>query len=96
MLEKSRRAGVEIGSWFETPLHPLPLSEHHRIEYQSGCCPIAESTANQVINLPLHDRVDRPEAERIVRFLISEAYPVSVSVYETQRGTTKPSLPATS
>jgi len=96
VLEKSRRAGVEIGSWFETPLHPLPLNEHHRIEYQPGCCPIAESTADKVINLPLHDRVDQAEAERIVRFLIAEASPASVSAHEEQSGTTEQFLPFTS
>jgi dTDP-4-amino-4,6-dideoxygalactose transaminase len=73
LLEKARHAGIELGTWFETPLHPLPLNDHHLAAYQIGSCPVAESTANSVVNLPLHDRVTRPEAERIVQFVLAHA-----------------------
>jgi dTDP-4-amino-4,6-dideoxygalactose transaminase len=73
LLEKARHAGIELGSWFETPLHPLPLSGHHLAAYQIGACPVAESTAAHVVNLPLHDRVGRPEAERIIQFVLAHA-----------------------
>src|SRR5262245_28640958 len=29
ILKESSRGGFELGSWFETPLHPLPLEDHH-------------------------------------------------------------------
>jgi dTDP-4-amino-4,6-dideoxygalactose transaminase len=67
------RASIEIGTWFETPLHPLPLSRHHLAAYEIGSCPIAESTAAHVINLPLHGRVTQPAAERIVQFVLTHA-----------------------
>jgi dTDP-4-amino-4,6-dideoxygalactose transaminase len=73
LLEKARRARVELGTWFETPLHPLSMSEHHLAGYRLGSCPIAEATAASVVNLPLHDRVTAAEAERIVRFIIGHA-----------------------
>jgi dTDP-4-amino-4,6-dideoxygalactose transaminase len=72
-LKEAQRARVEIGSWFETPLHPLRLSDHHLAGYQIGSCPIAEATTASVINLPLHDRVTRAEAERIVQFISTRA-----------------------
>jgi perosamine synthetase len=75
VLEKARRFRIEIGSWFETPLHPLPMNNHYAAAYQLGCCPVAESTAATVINLPLHNRVNQAEAERIVHFLLSHASP---------------------
>jgi dTDP-4-amino-4,6-dideoxygalactose transaminase len=75
ILEQSRRMQIELGSWFETPLHPLPLDYHHKVAYQLGTCPIAESTAAKVINLPLHERVSQAEAERIVDFVLSHASP---------------------
>jgi len=84
VLQKAKHARVEIGSWFDTPLHPLPLSEHDLIGYQLGSCPIAETTCNNVINLPLHDRVDSAEAERVVNFLISEASPAAQRVTNKQ------------
>ena len=71
ILEKSRRRGVEVGSWFESPLHPLKLEDHQRVGYQLGSCPVAEATAQGVINLPLHSRVSDSEAERIVHFILS-------------------------
>jgi dTDP-4-amino-4,6-dideoxygalactose transaminase len=73
LLEKARHGGIELGSWFETPLHPLPLGAHDRVAYQIGACPVAESTAASVVNLPLHERVSRSEAQRIVDFVLAHA-----------------------
>jgi dTDP-4-amino-4,6-dideoxygalactose transaminase len=75
VLNESSRAGIELGSWFETPLHPLSLADHHRVDYQLGSCPVAESTANEVINLPLHERVTRTDAETIAQFVVSHSSP---------------------
>jgi len=77
VLEAARRSHIEIGSWFETPLHPLPLSDHPLIKYQPGSCPVAEQTAAHVINLPLHERISQPDAERIMRLVLSQASPMS-------------------
>jgi perosamine synthetase len=71
VLKESSRAGIELGSWFETPLHPLLLADHHLVDYQLGSCPVAESTANKVVNLPLHERVTRSDAEKIAQFVLS-------------------------
>jgi perosamine synthetase len=75
ILEASRRAHVEMGSWFETPLHPLLLRDHPLMTYQPGSCPVAERTAAHVINLPLHDRITQSNAERIMHFILSHASP---------------------
>jgi perosamine synthetase len=75
VLKESSRAGIELGSWFETPLHPLPLADHHLIDYQLGSCPVAESTTAKVINLPLHERVTRSDAARISEFVLSHTSP---------------------
>lgn len=80
LLKESSRAGIEIGSWFETPLHPLPLNDHHLVNYQLGACPVAESTAAHVINLPLHERVTKSDAERIAHFVLNHASPASSSL----------------
>jgi perosamine synthetase len=75
VLDEARKAGVEIGSWFESPLHPLTLDQHDAIEYKLGSCPVAESAAQHVVNLPLHSRVSGDEAEKIMRFIASRAAP---------------------
>jgi perosamine synthetase len=73
LLKESSRAGIELGSWFETPLHPLSLNDHHLLDYRLGSCPFAESAAAKVVNLPLHERVTKPDAERIVDFILTHA-----------------------
>lgn len=76
LLKKARSRGVEIGSWFETPLHPFGT----RLEdygYQLGMCPEAELASVQVINLPTHLKIDAATAEKTVRFLHKHARPVA-------------------
>ena len=67
-LEKAAGAGIELGSWFESPLHPIetPLDVY---DYQRGSCPQAEKAAREVVNLPLHPRVNEKTALRTVEFM---------------------------
>ena len=78
LMAKSRRAHIEIGNWFNTPLHPIALSEHSMINYRLGCCPNAETTATNTINLPLHERVTQADAEKIVGFVLSHTAPAPI------------------
>lgn len=73
LLDKAKQARVELGSWFESPLHPLPLSEHHRLDYRVGQCPNAERAAREVVNLPLHQQITPKEAERVLAFFFKHA-----------------------
>jgi len=67
-LARSAKEGVELGSWFECPLHPLetPLAAY---DYQVGMCPEAEKACREVVNLPLHLRVNEKTAKRSVEFI---------------------------
>lgn len=67
-LKQAAGAGIELGSWFESPLHPVetPLSAY---DYEPGTCPQAEKASGQVVNLPLHPRVDKKTAQRTVEFI---------------------------
>jgi perosamine synthetase len=73
LLQAARRARVELGSWFDTPLHPVALDKHNRFDYVVGQCPNAEHTARQIVNLPLHPRVSAAEADRTARFFLAVA-----------------------
>jgi dTDP-4-amino-4,6-dideoxygalactose transaminase len=75
LLDLARRRRVELGSWFESPLHPIPLHEHGRFGYRAGECPEAERMARSVVNLPLHPRVTAAEADRIAAFVVEHAQP---------------------
>ena len=60
--------GVEIGTWFECPLHPIetPMGLYG---YEDGMCPVAEKACREVINLPTHCRAGESTALRGIRFV---------------------------
>jgi dTDP-4-amino-4,6-dideoxygalactose transaminase len=67
-LADAAKAGVELGSWFECPLHPeeTPLEVY---DYRQGACPEAEKASREVVNLPLHPRAGERTVERTVDFI---------------------------
>jgi perosamine synthetase len=75
VLRQAVRNGVEIGSWFECPLHPLGTKQED-FGYSDGICPESERAAREVVNLPTHRKVDRRTAERVLEFLRRVAEPV--------------------
>jgi dTDP-4-amino-4,6-dideoxygalactose transaminase len=67
-LDKAASCGIELGSWFESPLHPMetPLAPY---DYEIGMCPQAEKAAEEVVNLPLHPRAGERTIRRTVDFI---------------------------
>jgi len=67
-LAQAAKAGVELGSWFECPLHPIetPLASY---DYKLGMCPEAEKAAREVVNLPLHLRANEKTTIKTVKFI---------------------------
>jgi dTDP-4-amino-4,6-dideoxygalactose transaminase len=67
-LAEAAKYLVELGSWFECPLHPIetPLGMY---DYQTGDCPEAENACRHVVNLPMHPRANVRTAERSVEFI---------------------------
>ncbi len=68
VLAKAAHYGVEIGSWFECPLHPHEI-DHEAYKYTYGSCPVSERAAAEVINLPTHRRVSERTIERTLHFV---------------------------
>ena len=67
-IEDAAQAGVELGTWFEAPLHPKE-TRHELYGYQQGQCSEAEKAANEVVNLPLHPRANEKTVKRTVDFI---------------------------
>ncbi|TKJ36656.1 MAG: hypothetical protein CEE38_10130 [Planctomycetes bacterium B3_Pla] len=67
-LAQAAKAGVELGSWFECPLHPIetPLTSY---DYEIGMCPEADKASREVVNLPLHPRANERTAVKTVKFI---------------------------
>ena len=76
-LARSARFGVEIGSWFECPLHPME-TDMERFGYRSGMCPQAERASREVINLPTHRRVGEGDLRRTLEFVRKVCRPAEV------------------
>ncbi|MCJ7544027.1 MAG: DegT/DnrJ/EryC1/StrS family aminotransferase [Phycisphaerae bacterium] len=68
-IAEAPKAGVELGTWFECPLHPreTPLDLY---DYQTGLCPQAEQAAREVVNLPTHRRAGEHTARRSVELVL--------------------------
>jgi dTDP-4-amino-4,6-dideoxygalactose transaminase len=77
-LARAAEFGVEIGSWFEVPLHPKE-TDQPKFGYQPGACPVAERASNEVINLPTHRRVSERDIERTMRFIENVCRPADRS-----------------
>jgi dTDP-4-amino-4,6-dideoxygalactose transaminase len=67
-IQQAASAGVELGTWFECPLHPIetPLEKY---DYKIGMCPEAEKASREVVNLPLHPRVTGKTVRQTVKFI---------------------------
>jgi perosamine synthetase len=67
-IRQAASAGIELGTWFECPLHPIetPLEKY---DYRIGMCPEAEEASREVVNLPLHPRTTKKTVQRTVEFI---------------------------
>ncbi len=69
VLKEARNRKAEVGSWFETVLHPAK-NNLERAGYIKGTCPVGEETARLVVNLPTHPRVRMRDAERSLSIIL--------------------------
>ena len=68
LLAEAQRRAVEIGSWFDSVIHPSD-SALKAVGYLPGQCPVAERVVRHIVNLPLHRRVSEQDAIRVVDFI---------------------------
>lgn len=67
-LAAAKAARVELGDWFDHPLHPAGLNLAP-LDWHTGLCPHGEQAATEVVNLPMHGRVKQEDAKRAVDLL---------------------------
>jgi len=68
VLAEAQRRAIEIGSWFDSVIHPSD-SALKVVGYSPGQCPVAERVVHHIVNLPLHHRVSEYDAIRVVDFI---------------------------
>jgi perosamine synthetase len=67
-VQRATEFGIELGAWFEQPLHPKEANMD-LYGYKWGSCPQGEKAAREVVNLPLHHRVTEKTARQTLEFL---------------------------
>jgi perosamine synthetase len=68
LLAAASAAGLELGLWFESPVHP-GRTELAAVGYTHGDCPVAERTSRQIVNLPCHPGATTSDVTRYLDLL---------------------------
>ena len=68
IFEKAIKAGIELGDWFLSPIHPVDKN-FENWHYPWGENRVGEKISQHVINLPTHTDVDVKYMDRIQTFL---------------------------
>ncbi|WP_052721192.1 DegT/DnrJ/EryC1/StrS family aminotransferase [Actinoplanes rectilineatus] len=69
VLREGAAAGVELGDWFATAVHPLDGPALAATGYRAGSCPHAEWAAAHVVTLPVRAATSPAEISRTVHLL---------------------------
>ena len=68
LLDAARGAHVELGDWFNCPLHPQG-ADLAGLNWDDRVCPEAVRLASTTVNLPVHKRISGQVAEETVNFV---------------------------
>jgi perosamine synthetase len=68
LLAAARAERLELGLWFEAPVHPKGTNLA-AVAYVNGHCPVAEQTCRQIVNLPCHPGVTPEDVARYIELL---------------------------
>lgn len=64
VLEFAVQRRVEMGDWYNTPVHPLTGQELETVGYRQGSCPNAEWAAEHVVTLPVRTSTRLADVDR--------------------------------
>jgi dTDP-4-amino-4,6-dideoxygalactose transaminase len=67
-LAAAERAGVDVGDWFISPIHPV-TNHLERWGYVAGRAPNAERACREIVNLPTEPAFNDSEVDRTLSFL---------------------------
>ena len=70
LVRRAVTAGIPIGSWFETPLHPIPLERHADFGMDVRRFPNALEATREVVNLPIGIATTDRDARRALAYVL--------------------------
>lgn len=73
ILEKARRAMLDIAGWYCTPVHPIQNDELTKVDYQLGSCSKAEEMIRRLVHIPTGLALNRRSLEAMTR-IIQESF----------------------
>jgi dTDP-4-amino-4,6-dideoxygalactose transaminase len=73
ILIEAKKDKVEIASFFDTPIHPLPEKELHLVDYEAGSCPNSEDLCKQLISFPINSKIDVSAVKKIATYINRKA-----------------------
>ena len=68
VISEARKQRIELGDWFNAPLHPS-LANESAFGYEAGMCPVADDVSSRIVNLPTHTGVSLEVAEKVATFI---------------------------
>ncbi|MFB3813635.1 MAG: DegT/DnrJ/EryC1/StrS family aminotransferase [Terriglobales bacterium] len=68
-MDEARRRRIDLGDWYKHPIDRPEGLSGETFGYREGMCVEGERAAGQVVNLPMHQRIDEQAVEKIVRFV---------------------------
>jgi perosamine synthetase len=68
VVADSERAGVDLGDWFVSPIHPV-VDRLERWGYSPGQAPNAEQVCRRIVNLPIMPALRDSEVDHVIGFL---------------------------
>jgi dTDP-4-amino-4,6-dideoxygalactose transaminase len=69
VLRAAAEAGVEMGDWFTTAVHPFTGAGLRAVHYVPGSCPRAEWAADHLVSLPVRADTRAVDVDRTLRLL---------------------------
>jgi perosamine synthetase len=69
VVEEAQKNKIEIGDWYNTPVHPLIGENLKKIGYCLGSCQVAEDVAKKIITLPVYEKVKEKDMKKTIEFL---------------------------
>lgn len=69
LLESAERRHIELGDWYTAPVDRPENLPGSLFAYSDGECPEGERASREVVNLPMHSRIDERRAYCIVQLL---------------------------
>lgn len=68
LFQFAKKRGVLLGNWYANVIDPEGVN-FDKIEYKRGSCPVAESVAPTVINLPTHPKMRKRDVLQVIALI---------------------------